>query len=553
MRPPTACVACRNRRRKCEVTKPKERCVYCAKRDVTCSFEAPTSAPNGLWAAPASPTTSEFELRRCQSISTQLPPRHLCIELTKLYFQYIHDTFHSLFHAPSTIQDVEDGTLPRVLLFGIISLSARFSNDNFFAGIDPRVRGRSFAQEAEHLLNLREVSLTTVQAAVLIGAFCVTEGDPEAEAIYYCVACRNTMLLDLPNVPTLSRVDQEVNRRVWWTMNMIDTWSSNGLRLPKLVSIRTDVPFPMEETVFLQLRREDLDLPSPTMMEESGASLLTQMVKLNAILVEITNLNRIVASSPTSVFDLSYRDGVDELTLKLEGWYNNLPVQLQDTHANLARYAELGLGPVFVAVYLGYYHYGQLLYYQYLHEDSYSISLDAMDIGTGIMPQKQARYYASKCRAHSTGLLEILYRSYSTPGCEVMYTMVGHVLVIASTVQLHILLFSSSEPAIRAARSRLEKNFEILSRLQTFWPTLDVCFTRFREFHKACTKSKETSFRLDRWMLQFLFDYAKPVGEKDDDELGELRPWSLQDLGLGPYSPYEGRSSMDGFLGIGGV
>ena len=544
MRPPTACVACRNRRRKCEVTNPKERCVYCAKRDVPCSFEAPTSALNGLWAVPTSPTTSEFELRRCQSISTNLPPRPLCIELTKLYFQYIHDTFHSIFHAPSTIQDVEDGTLAQVLLFGIISLSARFSNDNYFAGIDPRVRGRPFAQEAEHLINLREVSLTSIQSFVLLGAFCITEGDPEAEAIYYSVACRNVLLLDLPNVPSLSRVEQEVNRRVWWTLNMIDVWSSNGMRLPRNLSPRSDVPFPMEETVFLQLRREDLDLPSPNYIEESTASLLTQMVKLNAILVEITNLNKVTAASPSPTFDLSYRDAVDDLTLKLEGWYNNLPLQLQDTHANLARYAELGLGPIFVAVYLGYYHFGTLLYFQFLHEDSYTMSLDTMD--TEVLPRNTVHYYASKCRQHSTGLLDILYRAYSTPSCEVMYTMVGHVLVLASTVQLHILLFSSSEQAIRAARSRLEKNFEILSRLQAFWPTLDICFTRFQEFHKACQKSKETSFRLDRWMLQFLFEFAKPVGEKDDEELAELKPWSMQELGFSPYSQY---SQMDNFWG----
>ena len=188
--------------------------------------------------------------------------------------------------------------------------------------------------------------------------------DPEAEAIYYGVACRNALLLDLPNIPALSRVELEVHRRAWWTLNMIDVWSSNGMRLPRNLLPRSDVPFPMEETVFLQLRREDLDLPSPNYMEESAASLLTQMVKLNAILVEITNLNIQLASSPSSSFDLGFRDAVDDLTLKLEGWYDNLPLQLQDTHANLARYAELGLGPIFVAVYLGYYHFGTLLYFR---------------------------------------------------------------------------------------------------------------------------------------------------------------------------------------------
>ena len=120
------------------------------------------------------------------------------------------------------------------------------------------------------------------------------------------------------------------------------------------------------------------------------------------------------------------------------------------------------------------------------------------------------------------------------PGCEVYYTMVGHVLVIASTVQLHILLFSSDEAQIKSARWRLERNFEILTKLQTFWPTLDVCFSRFSEFHKACIKSKETSFRLDRWMLQFLFEFAKPMGEKTD-ELTELHPWLMTDLGFSPY------------------
>jgi hypothetical protein len=419
------------------------------------------------------------------------------------------------------MQDVANGVLPNVLLFGIISLSARFSTDPFFRDIDPRVRGRPYAQEAEHLLNLREVSLTTIQASVLIGAYAITEGDAQAEAVCYGIACRNALLLDLPNMIMPSRVEQEVNRRAWWTLNMIDVWSSKGVGIPRSIHPRSDVPYPMEETVFLQLRREDFDLPSPTMMQESAASLLTQMVKLNAILVEIQNLNQLAASYP--IFQTGHNQTVDDLTQRLEGWYNNLPIELQDTHANLSRYTSLGLGPMFVAVYLGYYNYGQLLYYQFLHEDAYDDTTFA-------------RFYADKCKSHAAGLLDITYRAFAQPGCEVYYTMVGHILVIASTVQLHTLLFSADEVQIRAARSRLEKNFEILSKLQTFWPTLDASFTRFREFHKACQKSKEASFRMDRWMLQFLFEFAKPVGEKEGDELAELHDWSMSELGFSPFA-----------------
>lgn len=301
---------------------------------------------------------------------------------------------------------------------------------------------------------------------------------------------------------------------------MIDVWSSNGVRVPRALTPRDNVTYPMEEIVFLDMRRENYDLPSPTMLTESAASLLTQMVKLNAILLEISQMNQAAASS--GVYSFEFDTTVDLLTVKLDDWCNSLPPQLRDTPENLEHYATLGLGGVFVAVYLGYYHYGQLLYYQYLHEDSYDDT-------------SHVAYYAEKCKAHSIGLCEILYRAYATPGAEVYYTMVGHVLVIASTVQLHILLFNSDAVQVRAARLRLERNFEILTRLQGFWPTLDVCFTRFREFHKACQKSRESSFKMDRWMLQFLFEFAKPIQEKGSEDLAELKPWSMTDLGFSPF------------------
>ena len=135
---------------------------------------------------------------------------------------------------------------------------------------------------------------------------------------------------------------------------------------------------------------------------------------------------------------------------------------------------------MFVAVYLGYYHFGQLLYYQFLHEDCHTSN-------------PSAHYCAEKGQNHAAGLCEILYAANSTPGCEVLYTMVGHVLLIASTVQVHIVLFSDNEDQIRVARLRLERNFEILMKLRAYWPTLDVCFTRFQAFHKAVCNSQRPS------------------------------------------------------------
>lgn len=444
----------------------------------------------------------------------RMPSPALCKELINLYFRYIHDTFHSLFHQPSLIDDLGRGTIPQVILLAIISLSARFSHDRFFDNTDPRSRGKPYAEEAARLLDLRDVSVTTIQASVLLGAFVITEGEAEAESIYYSIACRLAMLMDLPNIPVNNRIDQETNVRIWWTLNMVDVWSSNGVGLPRSIRPRTDVAYPMDEITYLRMRRENFDPPAMTTAEESSASLLMQMVKLNAILFEVSELNR-AAISDTYAPQMSAVEldaAVYMIGQKLDDWYANIPAEMKDTPENIERYSQFGLGYIFVAVYLGYYHYGQLLYYHYLDEHLY---MEELSYDEGL--RARALQYADKCKDYSTALCGILYRSYNIPGCEVYYTMVGHVIVVASTVQLFILLFSDTEVDTMLARKRLENNFEILTKLQQYWPTLDVCFNRFREFHDACLRRQdnESNFRMDRWMLQFLFEFARPVSKRE--------------------------------------
>lgn len=445
-----------------------------------------------------------------------MPPVDVCIDLCCLYFRYIHDTFHSLFHQASVEEDIANGTLPPVLLLGIIGLASRFSQEPFFDGIEPRTRGEPYVRELQRLLDLRDVSVTTIQACVLLGACVITEGEAAAESLYYSVACRLAMLIDLPNLPVNTLLERETNVRIWWTLNMVDVWSSNGVRLPRSIVPRDDVPYPMDESVYLDMRRCDPEPPVDTTPEKASQSLLTQMVQLNAVLYEISELNSSITSCfserPTDCYGFDPR--VDVLGRKLDNWYNNLPPQLKDTRENMEYWASIGLGHLFVAVYLGYYHFGQLLYYQYLYAD---IGSDADHAPNALA--LQASRYAEECKVHATSLCEILYRAYSTPWCDVYYSMIGHVLVVASTVQLFILLFASDEAEVTAARERLEKNFEILTKLQTYWPTVDLALSRFRTFHKACLdeKQRNESFRMDRWMMKFQFEFAKPITQREKD------------------------------------
>lgn len=111
--------------------------------------------------------------------------------------------------------------------------------------------------------------------------------------------------------------------------------------------------------------------------------------------------------------------------------------------------------------------------------------------------------------------------------------MVGHILVIASTIQIHTLLFGTDEADIFAARSRLEQNFQILMRLRDYWPMLESCFARLQIFHEVCRKNVDTPFRMDQWMLKFLSEFAEPIREKEEDSTVKGL-FSVENVGVSP-------------------
>ena len=64
-----------------------------------------------------------------------------------------------------------------------MALSARFSENSAFAGIHPRDRTSGYAKQSARLLDLGDLSLTTIQACVLLGAISITDGEGFAESV----------------------------------------------------------------------------------------------------------------------------------------------------------------------------------------------------------------------------------------------------------------------------------------------------------------------------------------------------------------------------------
>lgn len=179
---------------------------------------------------------------------TGLPDQSLCTELVQLYFDYVHDQFHTLFHRPSFIDNLSEGKAPPILVYGMMALSARlvkflklaselsmlighpsfrFSNNPALSQVDARERGRTYGKQCERLLDWNDISLSTIQACVLLGAIAITDGKAASENIHYAVACRMAQLLDLPKCKNDILLEHEVNIRGILTSPTFDTTLAN--------------------------------------------------------------------------------------------------------------------------------------------------------------------------------------------------------------------------------------------------------------------------------------------------------------------------------------
>ena len=297
---------------------------------------------------------------------------------------------------------------------------------------------------------------------------------------------------------------------VWWSLYMIDVWNSAGMQLPRQLTYRDDVELPANESDFSGLVSVGPILrPRPA----PGGSLHAQMAGLTRIWAEIQELNQHTVEQLLP--PMSVAPAVAAVAAKLQAWRDNLPTHLSESAANLARVAEAGSGTVFCALHLGYHYYHEVLFYQYLAESHQRAS-------------PVATAYATECSSHAKAFCDLLYLAEETPGCHVKFAMVGHMLVVTSTVYIHMLLFNTNDALEATARNRLEQNFETLVSLQQYWPTISVSLARLHSFHQACLYSIENSFLVDRWMLRFILEHGSAIPEKfSATELGLTSPEQL--------------------------
>ncbi|CAI7585076.1 unnamed protein product [Penicillium pancosmium] len=349
-----------------------------------------------------------------------------------------------------------------------MALAARFADDQ-----ETRHQTNSFFLAAKHLLkmNIDHVSLDNIHASILVGNLCGTEGESAGEAIFFGeisphnaveepilkymtgVAFRMAHILHLPEPDvTDDNITREIKIRTWWSLYMIDQWSSAGLDLPRQMHNHHH-KLPMPEIDFWKL------VPGERMENRSQPrrGLWGYMVILARIFGHIQILHQKLAEEALDQHEAEAT--TIELAQEFDHFLRELPANLHFNTRNLTQHTELGLAQAFVALHLGYHHYSTLLYFPYL------------DMKLAETPSRAI--FVARCKYHATSFSDLLKISHETPDCEAVYLIVAHMTVVSSSVLLHTLLLGSQNELLDA-RTRLYFNFEILLKLKGYWQGVDL-------------------------------------------------------------------------------
>ncbi|KAE9376418.1 hypothetical protein N431DRAFT_542071 [Stipitochalara longipes BDJ] len=454
----SACRNCRIRKCRCLPCASDEdgTCQLCKQQSLLCSLTRRSGQNRPIvsvdnkssLATTSSATTSHIPL---DDPSQLLPPGPVLNELVELYFQLIHDGPHTLFHKPTFLARISENLVPTFLVLAVISFSTRFSTNEYFCN-DPRRYALTYAKAAIELLQKEMIhpSLESVQGYILVSQHLGGEGDVGAKHICTGLARLQCQALRLWDTSGMGLLEQE--------------WSTADMSIAPL----------LDEEDFLALRER-----------AHRHGIWSQMAKTIDIFREILDIIILLGSGETLASKI---DKVGQLADRLGKWEQELPARLRYNSDNLTYFQGIGFGKTFLAMHIGYHHYRQLLYFPFLD------------------PLNENPLASSECKKHAMMVSEI-----ASQGGELVYYIIGHILVVSSSVHLHTLLLGRGD--VDRARSYLLSNFDILMKLKRYWSVIDTAVGRLRSFPNHCQVSSLDSFVLDNWMWKFLMAQSAVLDE----------------------------------------
>ncbi|KAH8807757.1 fungal-specific transcription factor domain-containing protein [Xylogone sp. PMI_703] len=139
-------------------------------------------------------------------------------------------------HSSSPLRNLRDDEM--IVMYGLFSLSARFSSSPEFADVDPLERGARFFIKAQHHYNrareLTDANMTYLQGCILMSCYMYTSAPCSQGWILIGVCVRLAYELGLSDMDDENSeqqqpsdwIRQEEMRRAWWLVWELDTFCS---------------------------------------------------------------------------------------------------------------------------------------------------------------------------------------------------------------------------------------------------------------------------------------------------------------------------------------
>ncbi|KAL4939200.1 hypothetical protein BDV06DRAFT_39076 [Aspergillus oleicola] len=490
-----ACVTCRSRKRRCVPTSTGGPCQLCHSLSKSCSLGLARRSTRADGGQP--PTVED---RRSSAASedapTGLASRQLFTELVHLYFRYIHDIPHTIFHEPTFMRRLNDGTAPMIHIYAMCALAARFSNNPVFGNTAPCDRGKFFATEAVRLCQpyMISPSLESVQGFLLIGYYFSGEGNVDGKHIYIGLARLHAERLSCSEDSSV--VYQEEYRRGWLSIHVASHWSAWDMAMePESLTDGPEFLPRMDDATWRSASAELLD---PDQVQDIfRCDMWAQMARTLGVFARINTLLRKLSRNLISFDD--YCAQAAQIEVALEQWTENLPSRLTWKFDNLLFLAGRRLGQVYLAMHVGFFHFRQMLFFPFLDARA---------------ARKTGPSQAIKCKDSASVVSFILQYSKTIRDCELDYFIYGHIGIVSSCVHLHTLLFSDDFRELSMTRQRLLSNFQYLMAVKSYWPIVEHYTIHLRTFQNSCRDSISDPFVLDNWMACFLTEHSSLLSER---------------------------------------
>ncbi|KIM95780.1 hypothetical protein OIDMADRAFT_45088 [Oidiodendron maius Zn] len=176
------------------------------------------------------------------SVFSVLPGTNVLLSAADAYFRHCHNQPYSLFHEETFRRDLVLGIVPAHLAFAFLATSIRFLSDPAYTA-DKVTWISGYARESWKAIVLsgegleKTAGISVVQALILLAVIDYTGGKCRAGWIKAGLAIRISSYLQLMLEPdqSLSIIEQELRRRTFWSVYVLDTLISCGRQRPPAI------------------------------------------------------------------------------------------------------------------------------------------------------------------------------------------------------------------------------------------------------------------------------------------------------------------------------